>query len=418
VFVRGAALDQVEAVCGPADEIGGDVLDGLSTLVDQNLVRPAEQEDQPRFLMLHVIREFALDQLASLPDSREIHARHANTFVQLAETAAPQLMGDKQKWWLDRLSLEHDNFRGAYAWAVAEGEARLAARLLAALWRYAQMRGHLHEARQRAEEVVAMPGLAEYVQDRYNALEAAGGIAYWQGDYKSAENFYEQALKIARKLGETRVVAEALYNAAFPSVLSGQAGEEGQRYIDEATAIFRELGDYAGLGKSLWAGALRHYYMKPPDFPEAIRLGVEARDIFRKGGQRFNLGWSLYMLGLCYVGVDELDEAEQSLREGLELFAAVEDVSGPALFLNGMAALASARGDRDRAARLDGARAAIEASSGVGLVSANRLNLPHVATLTADLPETNPEAFAAGEKMSVKEAIELALAADKETAEP
>ena len=39
VFVRGGSLDQVEAVCGPADEVGGDVLDGISTLLDHNLVR-------------------------------------------------------------------------------------------------------------------------------------------------------------------------------------------------------------------------------------------------------------------------------------------------------------------------------------------------------------------------------------------
>jgi predicted ATPase/class 3 adenylate cyclase len=409
VFVRGGALEQIEAVCGPAADVGGDVLNSLETLVEHNLVRPAEQEDQPRFFMLHVIREFALDQLAAKPDAKEIHDRHANTFVELAEAAAPQLMSERQKWWLDRLELEHDNFRGAYAWAAEQGDPRLAARLLAGLWRYAQMRGHLHEARQRAEEIVVMPGLEEHVGEQYRAFEAAGGIVYWQGEFEAAAGFYESALTAARSLGDKRVLAEALYNAAFPSVLGRVRLEQGEAYASEALALYREVGDEAGIGKSLWVAALTKYYGATPEFPAAIQLLVEARDIFRKLGDRFNLGWDLYVLGLCYISVNDLGEAEEAMRESLQLFSDVDDVSGPALVLNGMAMLASARGDRDRAARLDGARAGIEARTGIGLVSTNRLRAPHLFALTEDLQKTNPEAFAAGEGMSVKDAIALAL---------
>ena len=42
VFASGCDLDSAEAICGPASELGGDVLDGLMALVDQSLVKVEE----------------------------------------------------------------------------------------------------------------------------------------------------------------------------------------------------------------------------------------------------------------------------------------------------------------------------------------------------------------------------------------
>src|SRR5258708_39312039 len=41
VFVGGAQLEQLEAVCGPVADIGRDVLDGVSERGDQSLLRQA-----------------------------------------------------------------------------------------------------------------------------------------------------------------------------------------------------------------------------------------------------------------------------------------------------------------------------------------------------------------------------------------
>jgi predicted ATPase/class 3 adenylate cyclase len=63
VFVGGCNLDIAEAVCGPAPEIGGEVLDGLVSLADQSLVRVEEVEGETRFRQLEKFREFAREQL-------------------------------------------------------------------------------------------------------------------------------------------------------------------------------------------------------------------------------------------------------------------------------------------------------------------------------------------------------------------
>ena len=74
-----------------------------------------------------------------------IRRRHAETYLALAERAAPELIGSDQRSWLDLLEDEHDNLGAAIDWAVATSETELALRLVTAPWRFWQMRDHLVE---------------------------------------------------------------------------------------------------------------------------------------------------------------------------------------------------------------------------------------------------------------------------------
>src|SRR5204863_487892 len=115
-------------------ELGGDVLDLLSALVEHSLIRQSEIEGEPRFRMLVLIREYAMEQLARNGESDEIARRHAEAYLALAEEARPQLQGPEQKRWLDRLELEHDNIRAALETMISRGMAEQACRALSALW--------------------------------------------------------------------------------------------------------------------------------------------------------------------------------------------------------------------------------------------------------------------------------------------
>jgi predicted ATPase/DNA-binding XRE family transcriptional regulator len=66
VFAGGWTLQAAEAVAN--DNGGVDVFEGLTSLVDNSLVRQGDEAgDEPRFTMLETIREFALDQLHEDP---------------------------------------------------------------------------------------------------------------------------------------------------------------------------------------------------------------------------------------------------------------------------------------------------------------------------------------------------------------
>ena len=124
VFASGCDLASAEAICGPASEVGGDLLDGLMALVDQSLAKvEASGDGEPRFRLLDTIRAYAAEQLDVDGDVELIHARHRGWYVALVDEAARELSGRDQRRWLDRLELEHDDIRAVLDRAVTEPDA-------------------------------------------------------------------------------------------------------------------------------------------------------------------------------------------------------------------------------------------------------------------------------------------------------
>jgi predicted ATPase len=67
VFSGGCALEAVEAVCDGEDDLPVDIFEGLSSLVDKSMLRQEEGiEEEPRFVMLETIREYARERLEVL----------------------------------------------------------------------------------------------------------------------------------------------------------------------------------------------------------------------------------------------------------------------------------------------------------------------------------------------------------------
>ena len=90
IFSGGWRLDEAEAICGPAAEVGGEVIELLAELVDQNLIVTREDADgDVRYEMLETIRTFAADQLAATGDSTELGRRHARAAAS-RRTEAPE----------------------------------------------------------------------------------------------------------------------------------------------------------------------------------------------------------------------------------------------------------------------------------------------------------------------------------------
>ena len=94
VFAGGCDLEAAEAVCGPASELGGELVDGLMALADQSLLKVEEAADgEPRFPLLDTIREYAAERLAERGETGAIQDRHRDWFLALAERAATEMSG-------------------------------------------------------------------------------------------------------------------------------------------------------------------------------------------------------------------------------------------------------------------------------------------------------------------------------------
>ena len=408
VFARGGHLEQAEEVCGPASELGLDVLTGLDDLADQSLIRRLPDYDEPRLLMLQVIREYAFEMLQASGEADAIRDRHAKAMQALADRLSPLLFGADQKKCLDRLELDNDNFRAAFDWYVSQGDARRAMLLGAAYWRFWQMRGHLREGRTRLDAILSLTSAHEDPVARALGLEAAGGIAYWQGDMHAAGAFYDENLVLARATQDPRQIANALYNASFAYQITQRDIPKAQGLLEEAVPIYRELADDRGYAQCLWA--LGQTYFRGNEDAKAIEPLDEAIEIFRRLGNRFGLGWALFVRAILALRLNDTPKAKRYDLEALRIFADAEDHSGPVLVLSSLARVARDEGDNLRAARLAGASEGQEVATGAGLgslVGAREGWRP-----PPGMPAEEEAALAEGKAMTLQQAIDYALSAD------
>jgi predicted ATPase/class 3 adenylate cyclase len=362
VFAGGWTLESAEAVCDDPEDLGLDVLDGLTSLVDQSLVlRTEPTAGQPRFSMLETIREFGLERLAEDGDLEQVRRRHAEHFLGLAVAAEPHLTGADQGEWLDRCDLEQANLRAALQWAADAGQTARAQEAAGALWRFWQQRGHLTEGRRRLEELLALPSGREPTPARAKALAGAGGIAWWQEDIAAARRFYEEALAIERQLGDPARTADALYNQAF--VVAAEGDFEGAfRRFEDSRELFRRAGDGAGVARADWMMALRDLVAGRWDGP--LATAEEAVGTWRRAGERFRLGDGLVWLAVVYARAGRPADGRRAMGEAMELFDEADSPLGMLSVLLGLSYLARWEERHEDAVRLAGAADALREQVG------------------------------------------------------
>ncbi len=328
VFMGGAGLDQIESVCGGPD---ADVLGALGVLVEHSLVRAEGIGAEPRYRMLETIRQFAAEQLAASGEEAEVRTRHALTFLDLAEQAAPHFISWDQKRWLDRLELDHDNLRAALTWAVDQGEANLAMKLAFTMWRFWQVRGHLIEAEDRFRRVLAVPDGDPLI--RAKALEGAGGIAWWRGQTDDSERAYRESLELVEAHGDLGAIANARYNLALTVTFSA-GSEKSIEMLHRACEEAREAGEERLVAWTTWGLADASVFSDKPG--DTTRYAQEALELFRKLDDPFGIGWSGFMAAFGAIGSGLIDQARPLLRDGLKLFAGFSDISTLTLHLNAL----------------------------------------------------------------------------------
>lgn len=409
VFSGGARIDELEAFFAAIDaEI--DLLGGLGELIDQSLVARIQGASGERYRMLHVIREFATSRLVEMDAAHESHSMHLDLYTSVAKEAERNILGADRLRWLDVLEAEHDNVRTALEWGIASGQVSRVLELSAAMWRFWQARGHLFEGAARLEAALALPSV-EPVEPvvQVGALEALGGVNWWRGHIDVAVEFYAKALEIRSDLGDRAELANAMYNYALARATADLSLEVAEPILREALEIFAELGDANGMANIYWGLAQARIALG--DHEEVEELMAQAVAGYRTSKNEFGLAWASHELGMFEYRKGRTAEAWGHFRAALELLHRANDVSGIALAMYGVAAVAHGFGDDQRAYRLYGALEAIVAKSGANLVgiSANLLGDFTKETIEA-LTGSDKDVYNAGKRMSLEEATAYALA--------
>ena len=418
VFAGGWTLESAEVVCDPTD-LGLDVLDGLTSLVDKSLVRRTEPADaQPRFAMLETIREFGREQLRASGDFDGVLRRHGDHFLDLAVEAEPHLTAGDQGEWLDRCDRDHANIRVALRWAIEAGEVDRAQEAAGALWRFWQQRGHLAEGRRWLEEVLAMPSAQGPTAARAKALTGAGGIAWWQEDMAAAQVFYEEALAIERELGDPAGIAEALYNQGFVLGARGDF-DAAVRLFEESLELFRGAGDETGMARAEWMIVIRD--LIAGDLDGTVARAEEAVATWRRVGDRFHLGDGLVWLAVLYARAGRRADARRAILQALELVREIDSPMGVVSVILGLAYVARWEERHEDAMRLIGAAESLRERVGGGApinFLAGFMGDPEAEARAHLSQEAAQRAIKEGRTMSVDAALALAVGEDATTEAP
>jgi len=417
-FAGGWTREAAEAIC--AGDPGMDVLEGLESLVDKSLVRRMiDDGDAVRFDMLETIREYARERLEEAGEAAAVRSQHARFFRELAESAEPNLTGPDSARWLDALGAEVPNIRSALRWALdSSDQADLETGLLTAgaLWRFWQLTGTLREAAESFEELLAQSNATASPAARAKALRGAGGIAYWQNDLPRSRQLYEDAVAIYRRLGDAAGLAAALNDLAYLPMLMGEP-DLAERLFTEARDLFREQGDSWQMALAEMNIASTKYFVG--DYEQA-RLVIEAVvPIIRERGDRFWLTEAITGLGQLEQLTGRFEAARRHYAESLQLALEADTMPQVAMVLEPLSNVDSAEGQHARAVRLWGAAQAIKERVGGGAPTEMMQTVdPRPAAIEALGEDPVERAWAEGRAMTPERAVAYALGGDHPAAEP
>lgn len=347
VFSGGWTIEDAEAVCVLSGDL--DVLDALTSLVDKSLVQHGEiAGHQPRFGMLETIREFSAELLAESGEEEEIRARHASAFVRLGQGAYVVFNGTVQPSWLDRLEREHNNMRAALSWLVAHGNYDAALQLVAGLWWYWMIRGHISEGRHQVDRILALtPDVVS--SERAEVLMGASHLAMMQGDFDSAEVLVAAAVDLARQVGDGTVLGDALMTQGLCALRRGNVQEARQAY-EESLPLARTLERAQRV--AIATRALGAVAQREGDVIRAMRLIEESVAIHRQLDDVWELSTDYLSLGLLAQQVNDQERAAAFFRDSLQLALQIREIDKVAYLLDALAGIAVARSDYSHAARL------------------------------------------------------------------
>jgi predicted ATPase/DNA-binding CsgD family transcriptional regulator len=404
VFAGGFSLAAAEAVASGDPIDAGAVLPLVTRLVDKSLVVADPGWAQAtRYRMLDTIREYALDKLHDA-DEASARRRHSQYFVEWCSQSEATLRGKDQLDWLKRLEEDQGNIRLALEWCIAE-RPEDALQMVAALYRYWSMTGHLVEALDWLDRVLdlshpdSQPKAAAHVARAY--------IRYMHGDYAPAKDDAEIAIALCRKAGLSSTLFVALTLLGILSTGAGDWGAAGRMH-DEAFQLSWQLRDPWWVASSL--NNLGLIAMERGDHEVARSRLEQALTGFRLTGDRLHTAHSLDSLARVNMKLVDYAAARSNFVEALTVELAFADTSNIAISLEGLAEVELLDGRPERVVLLVSAAQSLRKPLGVELAPEWKDSVDK-ALLTARAKLGKAEAEAAwkrGAAMSLEEAVRYA----------
>jgi predicted ATPase len=395
VFVDGFTLEAAEAICGLEDIDAVEIADLLGSLVDKSLVVAEPLAETLRYRLLETIRQFAAERLIDSGEeaAHALAAAHCRYFCAFVEAADEELMGPEQRHWIARLDADQANLLRALELAAGDpATTELGLRLASGSLRYwwirrpPEQRDILLSLLDRPESLAVDPRV------RSRALVGATRALTFV-DIARSRDLGEQAVDLARAIGDERWLVEALAALCAADVLGGEP-ERAIARGEEAAARARELANDGLLAQAL---AVLILAVRDVDPDRTAQLQPEAIARSESSGNHVMLALLHNMAGTDALPTGDYARVTDHLRAAEEAWESI-GVQMPNAKIT-LAAVAAKTGDRD------GAIALLDAALRLARRTGEPYGLAYVALASALIAEEDADWPAAARLHGIAQAF-------------
>jgi predicted ATPase/class 3 adenylate cyclase len=364
----GFTLESAVALCG-TDDVG--TIDLVSSLVDKSLFVMDVQETDARYRLLEPIRQFAREKLEEIGETWGASQRHAQVYAAIARDGYEEWETSPARDWLVRLENELANFRGALIWTTGEGHdfelgaaiagdtAPIFMRLtllsegtqwceralgngallpvdIEARLRYtlSMLYNNQGATKNALAQALAAESLYRRAGDVRGLTRALSQVANQRGREKhldEAKSAAQEALRLARELGDNRLLADVLRRCAVSFSMEGV--EVVRAMYEESVALLKALGHDDDTARALsWWG---QFETEVGNYNGAVRRLIDARPL---AGEELAVS-IVGDMACCYLLMGDRANAELSVREALAMAEKFRDSIQIAFAISYIAAL-------------------------------------------------------------------------------
>jgi predicted ATPase len=203
-------------------------------------------------------------------------------------------------------------------------------------------------ARERCQEALTLAGFARD-EDRISVLEGVGLVRLRESDTANARPVLEEALALARSLGDKTVEGRVLGYLGWCAFDVGQLGS-ARTHLELAIDALTEAGDVRS--RAAYLGDIGLVLAELGLFDDARARLCESLAEHERLGDRWHHAERLGTLGFLALELGQLEEARERFRGACKLHAETRDDASAALHYAGLAVCAAESSQPQEAARL------------------------------------------------------------------
>ena len=341
-----------------ARQIAGATLSNLASLISKSLLR---HNENGRYDLHEVIRQYAISHLDENPRSLDPHNRHCKYYLSLVKDCGKLLKSNSQQEAILQITGEIDNIRTAWVWANDYGNFDQIGEAVRGFGWYYEITGLYREGIEQLDLLINSMkfkpqdtqwckimgttlihrgllhfriGEFEIARKYYeesilllrpigeqkllaDSLAFLGTILHLQGEYERARLYLEESLNFARWSNEKWFEAWAVFNLGYLDSLMGHFSE-GYEQMLNGLAMWRVIGDPQSIALGL--NFLIPTLIKLSHFDEAKSFLHESIAMCEQSKNRWGMGTAYRFLGLVYIASGQPTEAQSFIMKSLEIF--------------------------------------------------------------------------------------------------